>query len=142
VSTYCECCNSKFSKGKGFFFIPISLAHLCINSSQIQPLCNLITPHENSRTHWPKRFCDFIPSQQLITTSLSSCFVGGVLCSKSADNDFPLTASPQWLPEMLLVSLLPHYNPLCVLCECLMMIMQMCHRRAAWVIITAEKEAF
>lgn len=31
----------------------------------------------------------------------------------------------QWLPEMPLVSLLPHYNPLCVLCEWLMMIMQM-----------------
>lgn len=45
-------------------------------------------------------------------------------------------------PEMLLVSLLPHYNPLCVLCEWLMMIMQMFHRRAAWVIITAENEAF
>lgn len=31
----------------------------------------------------------------------------------------------QWLPEMPLVSLLPHYNPLCVLRERLMMIMQM-----------------
>lgn len=49
---------------------------------------------------------------------------------------------PQWLPKMLLVSLLPHYKPLCVLCEWLMMIMQMCHRRAARVIITAENEAF
>ena len=67
---------------------------------------------------------------------------GGVLCTISGDNDCPLSATLQWLPEMLLVSLLPHYNPLCVLCEWLMMIMQMFHRRAAWVIITAENEAF
>ena len=66
---------------------------------------------------------------------------GGVPCAKLGDNDCPLSASLQWLPEMLLVSLLPHYNPLCVLCEWLM-IMQMCHQRAAWVIITAENEAF
>ena len=72
---------------------------------------------------------------------LSSCLVV-VLRTISGDNDCPLTASLQWLPEMLLVSLLPHYNPLCVLCEWLMMIMQMLHRRAAWVIITAENEAF
>lgn len=50
--------------------------------------------------------------------------------------------SLQWLPEMPLVSLLPHYNPLCVLCEWLMMIMQMLRWRAAWVIITAEIGAF
>lgn len=57
-------------------------------------------------------------------------------------HDCPVSASLQWLPEMLLVSLLPHYIPLCVLCEWLMMIMQMCHQRAAWVIITGENEAF
>lgn len=44
--------------------------------------------------------------------------------------------------EMLLVSLLPHYNLLCVLCKWLMMIMQMLGWRAARVIITAEIEPF
>lgn len=76
----------------------------------------------------------------MITTSLF--LFAGVLCTISGDNDCPLSASLQWLPEMLLVSLLPHYNPLYVLREWLMMIMQMLHRRAAWVIITAENEAF
>lgn len=73
----------------------------------------------------------------MITTSLF--LFGGVLCTISGDNGCLIL---QWLPEMLLVSLLPHYNPLCVLCEWLMMIMQMLHRRGAWVIITAEIEAF
>lgn len=96
--------------------------------------------HEYLGTHWPKHFCDFFSPKQMITASLF--LFGGVLFTISGDNDWPLSASLQWLPEMLLVSLLPHYNPLCVLCEWLMMIMQMLHRRAAWVIITAENEAF
>lgn len=67
---------------------------------------------------------------------------GGVLHAKSGDSDCPLSVSLQWHPEMLLVSLSPHYDLLCVLHEWLVMIMQMCHRRVAWVIITAENEAF
>ena len=137
---------------RGFFFFFPQHPTLWLPFPQIQllsSLCRLhrVTQHEHLGTRWPKCWVFFFPFCDVFSPpngwSLHLLFLfAGVLCTISGDNDCPLSTSLQWLPEMLLVSLLPHYNPLCVLREWLMMIMQMLHRRAAWVIITAENEAF
>lgn len=94
---------------------------------------------EHLGTQWLKPYCDFLSPHR---RSLHLSFLVWCSVCRTRRHGCPLSASLQWLPQMLLVSLLPHYNPLCVLCEWLMMIMQMRHQRAAWVIITGENEAF